>query len=211
MMKVLAFFGAFNPPTVAHIDLAKYALDQTDADKVIFVPSKSSYISGVQRKDYAFSDSERLEMLNVAAALRPWMLVSGIEICRETQPRTYDTLCALRELGFAPSLLLGSDKLPELEKGWKHIDEISKEFGIICLCRGNDNCERMISENKYLSTISKYIRIVKTPEDMHFISSTAVRHDIMDNGILDETGSMLTKEVLEIALRSVKKENDDET
>ena len=202
-MKVLAFFGAFNPPTVAHIDLAKAALDMTDAEKVVFVPSKSTYISDVQHKDYAFSDSERLEMLNAAALLRPWMLVSGIEICRETQPRTYDTLCALREMGFSPSLLIGSDKLPELEHGWRHVKEIAKEFGIVCLCRGDDDCERMICEDEYLHSIAKFIKIIKTPDNMHFVSSTAARQSITD------AKDMLTKEVYEIALRCKKEDSDE--
>ena len=48
----LAFFGAFNPPTVAHLELARFALEALGAEQVIFVPSKSMYIRGKQGKDF---------------------------------------------------------------------------------------------------------------------------------------------------------------
>ena len=92
MKRVLVFFGAFNPPTIAHIDLARFALEKTDREGVIFVPSKSVYIEGEQGKDFAYSDVRRLAMLRAAAMSRPWMRVTDWEICADTQPRTYDTL-----------------------------------------------------------------------------------------------------------------------
>ena len=210
--KILAFFGAFNPPTVAHLDLAKLALDRAGFEGVMFVPSKSAYIRGEQHKDYAYSDSERLEMLHAAAKLRPWMLVSDIELRSERQPRTYDTLCRLRELGYAPSLLLGSDKLPELEKGWLHVNEIAKEFGIVCLCRGDDEGERMIREDAFLLTLSPYIRVLKTPVNMHNVSSTAVRRQLAASNPTNETKLAVSKEVLRLAMRKMPiKEKKDET
>ena len=89
MKKNLAFFGAFNPPTVAHLDLAKFALDQTSGEQVVFVPSKAVYIREEQGKDFAYTDQQRLAMLNAAAAMRPWMRVSDWETRQENQPRTY--------------------------------------------------------------------------------------------------------------------------
>lgn len=200
--KILAFFGAFNPPTVAHLDLAKLAMERTGAESVMFVPSKSAYIRGEQHKDYAYSDSERLEMLNAAAKERPWMLVSDHELRAESQPRTYDTLCYLRTLGYAPSLLIGSDKLPELEKGWKHVEDIAKEFGFVCLCRGDDECPRMINDDPYLRTLSPYIRVLKTPVDMHYVSSSAVRKQLTEKTIAKLA---VPKEVLKLAIRKVPK------
>lgn len=38
MSGALAFFGAFNPPTVAHLELARFALEQTGRERAIFVP-----------------------------------------------------------------------------------------------------------------------------------------------------------------------------
>ena len=140
MKRVLAFFGDFNPPTVAHLDVARVAMEKTGREGVVYVPSKSVYIHDEQGKDFAYSDRQRLEMLHRAAANRPWMEVTDWEIRAEIQPRTYETLCHLRNEGYALSLLVGSDKLPELEHGWRHVAEIAREFGFVCASRGADEC-----------------------------------------------------------------------
>ena len=178
MIGALAFFGAFNPPTVAHIDLAEFAMEKTGARQVIFVPSKAAYIRDDQGKDFAYSDRERLNMLQRAAKSRPWMAVSDWDIAQQRQPRTYDTLCHFRENGLSSALLMGSDKLAELETGWLHVEEIAREFGIVCLARGDDACGRMLREDPFLRALAPYIRVLATPEETRFVSSTAVRRQV---------------------------------
>jgi len=176
----LAFFGAFNPPTVAHLDLAWFALEATRAEQVIFVPSKAVYIRGEQGKDFAYTDAERLAMLRKAAESRPWMAVTDWEMRQARQPRTYETLCGLRDEGCPAKLLMGSDKLPELEHGWLHVREIVQEFGIVCLTRGGDECEETIRQDPYLRTLADGIRILETPAETRGISSTEVRRRIRE-------------------------------
>ena len=147
MKKVLAFFGAFNPPTIAHLQLAELAMRSTGRDGVIFVPSRMGYIRYEQQKDYAYTDEQRLAMLMLAARDRSWMEVCGWELEQARQPRTYETLCHLREEGYQPSLLMGSDKLPELRDGWLFVEEIVREFGIVCLAREEDDVKKMILED----------------------------------------------------------------
>ena len=175
MIQALAFFGAFNPPTSAHIGLAEFALRETGRDQVVFVPSKSVYIRDEQGKDFAYSDERRLQMLRKAARSRPWMAVTDWEMRQPVQPRSYETLRRLRQEGIHASLLLGSDKLPELERGWKYVREIADEFGIVCLTRGADECRRMIAEDPYLKTLSSRITVLDTPEETKNVSSTQVR------------------------------------
>lgn len=175
MKKALAFFGAFNPPTLAHLNLARFALDQTGREQVLFVPSKSVYIREEQGKDFAYSDERRLRMLRAAAESRPWMAVCDLEIRQERQPRTYETLCRLREQGVTAALLLGSDKLAELGDRWLYVREIAEEFGIVCLARGADDCERMIRESAFLREIAPAIRLLETPAETRDVSSTRVR------------------------------------
>ena len=176
----LAFFGAFNPPTVAHLELARFALEATGAEQVIFVPSKAVYIRGEQGKDFAYTDGERLSMLRKSSEIRPWMAVNDWEIRQDRQPRTYETLCHLRSEGQKAKLLMGSDKLPELEHGWLHTREIVQEFGIVCLTRGGDECEQMIRTDPYLSTLADGIRVLETPEETRGVSSTEVRRRIRE-------------------------------
>lgn len=42
-MKIGFFGGSFNPPTNAHIYLAKEAINQCNLDKVIFIPMNDYY------------------------------------------------------------------------------------------------------------------------------------------------------------------------
>lgn len=175
MKTALLFGGAFNPPTIAHIELAEFALKETGRDCVIFVPTKNSYISDTQGKEYAFSNEERLFLLDAIAKERPWMEVSRYEIEAEKQPRTYETLCHYRDLGYQVSLLFGSDKLGELETVWRYMEEICHEFGIVCMKRSDDPAEEMLKNDPYLKTLAPYIQLIETPEKTRSVSSTTVR------------------------------------
>ncbi|MBP5727650.1 MAG: nicotinate (nicotinamide) nucleotide adenylyltransferase, partial [Clostridia bacterium] len=175
MKKALAFFGAFNPPTTAHIELARYAMEQTGRETVVFVPSRSAYIREEQGKDYAYSDRARLAMLRAAREKRPWMAVTDYELTLDHQPRSYETLCRLKEEGYDAALLMGSDKLTELETGWKYVREIAEEFGIVCMERAGDDCGKIIRSSAFLTELMPYITVLKTPEETKNISSTQVR------------------------------------
>ena len=207
MKNVLAFFGAFNPPTRAHLELADYAWRETGREGVIFVPSRTDYIRNDQGKDAAYSNEEREGMLRRLAEIRPWMRVSGWELRQEEQPRTYRTLCHLRDEGYAPSLLMGSDKLRELSSGWKHVPEIAREFGIVCLARGKDSCREIIRDDPFLQEISDGILLLETPDDWKEISSTAVREILRQPG--DPEGrfmELVPDEIRELVCRKQEQE-----
>ncbi len=174
-MRALVYGGAFNPPTKAHIELADLARREAGFEKVIFVPSKMRYIQDDQKKDFAFRDEERLAMLRKIADSRDWMEVSDYELLSKEQPRTYFTLCHLREMGCECSLLFGSDKLAELETVWQHVDDIAHEFGIYCMERYEDDCEAMMKNDPYLQKLIPYVTIIHTPSDFRSVSSTQVR------------------------------------
>ena len=194
MTNALAFFGAFNPPTMAHLNLARYAMEETGREQVVFVPSKAVYIREEQGKDFAYSDTQRLQMLRAAAGSRPWMAVTDWEMRQEKQPRTYDTLRHLRERGIQAALLIGSDKLKELEHAWRHVEEIAEEFGFVCLGRSGDDCGQIIRDSAFLSRLSADIRVLETPADTQDISSTKVRQLVLAGRGNRETLSGLVPE-----------------
>ena len=197
MKRVLAFFGAFNPLTIDHVEAARLAMEATGREGVVYVPSKAVYIRDEQEKDFAYSDWQRLEMLRRAAETRPWMAVTDWELRQETQPRTYETLCHLRDEGYAPALLIGSDKLPELEHGWKHVRDIAREFGFVCNGRGTDECEAMIREDPYLSTLAEYIEVVQASDRLRGVSSTGVRRRLARiRALKREVQALVPNEVL---------------
>lgn len=202
MKRVLAFFGAFNPPTVAHIELARFAMEAAGREGVVFVPSKSAYIEGEQGKDSAFSDAQRLDMLRRIAENRPWMSVTDVELNAPSQPRSYDTLCALRDMGYAPSLLLGSDKLVELQHIWRHVEDIGRKFGFVVLARGADDCEKMLREDAYLRSLAPYIQLLEAPDDYRDVSSTGVRKRLSQiQELRNELSAMLPDEIEPMLMR----------
>ena len=207
MKKVLAFFGAFNPPTRAHLELADYAWRETGREGIIFVPSRTDYIRNNQGKDAVYSNEEREEMLRRLADSRPWMRVCDWELHQAEQPRTYRTLCHLREEGYEPSLLMGSDKLRELSSGWKHVPEIAREFGIVCLARGKDSCREIIRDDPFLQAISDGIVLLDTPDHWKGISSTAVREILRQPGDPeDRFNGLVPEEIRELVRRKQKQE-----
>lgn len=161
---------------------------------MIFIPSKSDYIRTEQGKDFAFSDTDRLQMLNKIAEKNPWMEVSDCELKLSHQPRTYDTLCSLRTDGLKLKLLLGSDKLTELQHGWLHIPEICREFGIAVMIRGRDPAEQMIDRDPFLSSLKQYFTIIHTPDTWQNVSSTAVRRAFSESR-LDTVAEMIPDEL----------------
>ena len=77
MKRALAFFGAFNPPTIAHLALAEFAMKAVGEDCVVFVPSKTAYIEDEQGKSYAFSDGERTSCRSWSTAGGTWRKSAG--------------------------------------------------------------------------------------------------------------------------------------
>lgn len=178
MKNVLAFFGAFNPPTKAHIDLAEFAMKQTNCEEVIFVPSKSEYIIEKQNKNFAFSDDERIYMLDKLINNHPWIRVTNHDIMAETQPRSYETLCWLRNaFHIHLSLLIGADQLFNMEEHWTHVHEIAKEFGIVCLSRQTFSTEAIL-QHPFWKDIAQYVQVIETPKNTRWISSSNVRRYI---------------------------------
>ena len=198
MKNVLAFFGAFNPPTRAHLDRADFAFRAAGREGVIFVPSRSDYIRDDQGKRGVFSGEARLAMLRRLAETRPWMRVSDWELLQPEQPRSYVTLCALREAGFTPALLMGSDKLREFST-WRFVPEIAKQFGIVCLTRGEDSCREIIEGDPVLKELQEYITLLDPPDDWKHISSSKVREALREDRLEDLT-RMVPGEILPMLL-----------
>lgn len=154
-------------------------MKKTKAKRVIFVPCSNSYLS--DNKEEVFLPKERLELLKLVSVNNPWLIISDIEINNKEKVRTYDSLVKLKEQGYDGKLLLGADNIRLLETKWKYVDNICKEFGIVCLERNNSHIKRYIKKDKYLNNLSKYIKIINGPKNMQDISSTKIRQYLKEN------------------------------
>lgn len=174
-MKALLFGGAFNPMTEAHLYLPDEVRKSFGYDKVIYMPSKSKYILETEKKGFSYSEEERLDMLEQVALYHSWMIVSDYEIRQKEQNRTYFTLKYLKEKGYEPTLLIGSDWLIGLEEKWMYIDEILAEFGIIVMKRNNDDIDAILNSTEFLKERKDKFKIAEVSNDYQSVSSSQIR------------------------------------
>ena len=168
---IAVFGGSFNPPTVAHINLAKQVLEEmNEIEKVIFVPVSTKY----NKKGLA-PDEVRLNMLKSICNSQENLEVSDLELKSERQLYTIETLRIIQEQKPEKEIyfLIGTDNIKELET-WYKPDELLKNFKIIVLDRGEDNTEDIIEKSEFLKKYKSSFIKLKNMKKMN-ISSTYIR------------------------------------
>lgn len=109
--------GTFNPIHNQHLLLAKCAYEQLRLKKILVIPSGVSYLKAGTN---VLPADIRYEMCRIAAKDIPYLEVSDIEIKREGNSYTRDTLRELLEKDPGQRLyyIIGADTLMMLEK-WR--------------------------------------------------------------------------------------------
>lgn len=123
MKRVGLLGGAFNPPHLGHLRLARLALDHLALDELRFVPTALS----PHKPDPGGPDGPtRLRLLAEALeGFDPRCRVEPVELRRGGISYTVDTLEALseREPGTAWILVMGSDQLQGLDR-WSRVERL---------------------------------------------------------------------------------------
>jgi nicotinate-nucleotide adenylyltransferase len=121
-MAIGVFGGSFDPPHVAHVLAAAYALAVGDFERLLVVPV---YAHAFDKRLESFED--RARMCELAFGDMPRIEISRIESRLERPSRTLATLEALAQTypGVPLRLVIGSDLLSEAER-WHRFDEIKR-------------------------------------------------------------------------------------
>lgn len=212
--KILVFCGAFNPPTVAHLHAAQLAMKSTNADALVWVPSKTDYVTHVQGKsillgDKAKSDALAAMLYTETGAWRSGcenQYISQYELKAIVQPKTIETLRHFQEEypNCQFRLLVGSDKLPELETGWVNSEELLDSFGIVVLQRNSDNVQGIIENTPFLFKHKKAIEIVSPGILEQSLSATMVRDNIQKiRAMIAETKKMVPQGTWEMVWQTL--------
>ena len=162
-MKIGFFGGSFNPPTIAHIELAKKAIKGKELDKVIFVPIGDFY-----QKDNLESLDNRIKMLKLACNNESLLEVSALEKDFKETKFAIDVFKILEEkhAGDDFYFLMGADnynKLPE----WKNYNELKKYKYIV------------FERNEKIENKNENVYFVKNTETED-VSSTSIRDRIQE-------------------------------
>ena len=133
-MRLGVFGGAFDPIHTGHLVLASECRQQLALDAVWLVPSGSP----PHKNPGDLADAgARVEMLELATAGDPGLVVSTIEIDREGVSYTVDTLetIAASDPGCELFLLLGADSVTDLAN-WYQPERICELAVVVAVNRG---------------------------------------------------------------------------
>ncbi len=180
-MKIGFFGGSFNPPTKAHISLAKKALKICKLDKVIFVPMGDSY-----EKEELEKAEDRYNMLKIVCKQEEGLEVSDLEIEKKEKMHAIDAFRLIEKIypNDEKYYIIGADNFINL-LDWKDSEELIKRYKYIVLERAEIDIKTYIEEN--LQKHMKYIWIIKNEEHKKCSSSLfrqGLSKDMIDREVL---------------------------
>ncbi len=146
-MKKLGFFGgSFNPPTYAHINIAKMSIEKFNLDVVYFVP-----VGNLYNKPSLIDEKYRYKMLQLVCGDK--IKAENIELNRK---ETLDTLQAfnLIEEKYKNDeteifYIMGADNFEKLPN-WKDSKKLVEDYQYIIFKRDGSNLEQCIEKNQIL-------------------------------------------------------------
>lgn len=115
MKRVALFGGSFDPIHVGHLAIAEAAHRQAELDEVILVPARRNPL---KEGEPAVSAEDRYEMVRRAIHASPGLRASRIEVDRDGDSYTVDTLRRFAGDGVELYLVLGADALHDLAR-WR--------------------------------------------------------------------------------------------
>lgn len=140
--------GTFNPIHLGHLLLAENARDSFGLDEILFIPSGCSYMKNASE---IADKQKRLEMTRLAIADNPSFFLSAIEVEREGNSYTCDTLVQLKEAEPETEFyfIVGADSLFSMET-WRKPEKIFENCTILAAVRDDKKQEDLQVQISYL-------------------------------------------------------------
>ena len=140
---LIIYGGAFNPPTIAHVEIIRKLAETYPNNKIYVIPSNDKYITGWKQQYSPIPFEDRIDLLSDAAVAaekyNEQISYSGIEQYIITSGNTIDTVNYLKDTRYSDVVIvIGSDNLSEI-KTWYRGDELLAENDFIVLTRGKYN------------------------------------------------------------------------
>lgn len=170
--------GTFNPIHIGHLIIAESAYEAYELDEVLFVPSGVSYMKD---QSEILDAKKRVHMTGLAIEDNPHFALSTIEIDRDGNSYSYETLETLRRQNPNTEyfFLVGSDTLFALET-WKHPEILLPSCTILVAVRDGVPMEKMQEHAKYLEEkFGGCIELLTTPNIE--ISATDIRNRLAND------------------------------
>ena len=173
--------GSFNPPTIAHYEIAKKVIERYNVKNFIFLPTSDKY----KHKNNMVKAYHRIHMLEYLVQKLPNSSCSDYEVCQREVTGTFDTLKHFKDYYF----LMGADKLINLPK-WTGFEENIKNVFFIIIERDNidinDIIERTLKEYKNHFIIFDEEININNETNLNGISSSIYRIKRNHDDVLPE-------------------------
>ena len=144
-MKKLGFFGgSFNPPTYAHINIAKMSIEKFNLDAVYFVP-----VGNLYNKPSLIDENYRYKMLELICDDK--IKVESIELGRKEPLNTLQAfeLIEQKYKNTENYYIMGADNFEKLPT-WKNAKELIENYKYIIFERNGSNSKSMIDTHGLL-------------------------------------------------------------
>ena len=127
------FGGSFDPVHLGHLLVAQAAREELALDRLFFIPAAQSPFKPERRPT---RDQDRLRLLRLALAGRPWCEVDEQEVRRGGISYTVETVrdYAARFGEAQLFFLIGADHVGQLSK-WREADELARLVEFVVLPR----------------------------------------------------------------------------
>lgn len=167
--------GTFSPIHNGHLMLAQWAADLCQLNRVLFIPTGCSYLK--QNMDIPAGEI-RLQMVEKAIQDNSLFEASNIEVLRQGNTYTYETLAQLKTMYPNAELyfIIGADCLFSMEN-WVNIQDIFSNCHIIAAGRDGVSDQSLLQQKQYLAdTYQAQIHLLDFPEIA--LSSTQIRERV---------------------------------
>lgn len=134
-MSICLYQGTFNPIHKIHLEVAKFAKEYYNFDKIIFIPA---YIPPHKTVDKSLAE-HRYNMVKLAIKNIPFFNISDIEYKFRGNSYTYNTIVKLKsemKINDKINFIIGTDAFEKIES-WYKTDELKKLVHFIIFPRTN--------------------------------------------------------------------------
>ena len=214
--KILIVGGAFNPPTVAHIEIPLQIAKKMKLDSILYLPVGNGY-----NKSTLIDIEHRKNMLQIAInnSIKKRLkdnpndnISTYIDFLEAYHYRTLSTIESLdileREWNADLYFFCGADNLATLPY-WDNADKLLEHYHIVVYSREGWKIDEIIVNNDLLLNAYKNKRILYTPiETLDYanVSSTLIRDTIKDD-FPDDDNKMVLNRYLDSDVLKYIKEN----
>lgn len=176
--------GTFDPIHFGHLDAAAAAREALSLDEVLFVPAHDPPHKPIDPRASAF---HRFALVSLAVSECRGCRVSDMELTREGQSYTVDTLRALHADGWQPSQLffiLGADAFAEIAT-WRAFPEVLDAANFAVVTRPGTAIEQALGAT-FAPRREGGTRVIPVEAQTRDISSTTIRERLEQRQPIDD-------------------------